>query len=88
MPFQILVQQFSQGDNADPLFKSWWDTVHETEESKKDYFFPSNKAAILQLLEPRFFLYGDENGAAAELPMHGVDMGNNSIETIGFFLCF
>ena len=25
-------------------------------------------------MEPRFFLYGDENGAAGELPMHGVDM--------------
>ena len=40
----------------------------------------SNKAAILQLLEPRFFLYGDENGAAAELPMHGVDMVGNSLQ--------
>ena len=48
IPFQILVQQFSEGENADPLFRSWWDTVHATEESKKEYFFPSNKAAVLQ----------------------------------------
>ena len=71
---QMLVQQFTEGDNADPLFKNWWDTVHATEDSKDSYFYPSNKAAVLQLLEPRHFLYGNENGAAAELPMHGFDI--------------
>ena len=47
----------------------------------------SNKAAVLQLLEPRIFLYGDENGAAAELPMHGVDMVGILMEDIADVFC-
>ena len=71
---QILVQPLAEGNNPDPLFKSWWLAAHESDIAKGEHFLPSHKEAIFQLLDSRHFLYGNENAVAAELPIPGLEL--------------
>ena len=71
---EIWVQPFAEGDNPDPLFKRWWQAAHASEAATKEHFLPSYEKAVIQLLEARYFLFGEENMVAAELPLHGMDI--------------
>ena len=71
---EIWIQPRAEGNNPDPVFERWWLTAHESDFAKAEHFLPSYKEAIFELLEPRNFLYGNENAVAAELPIPGLEI--------------
>ena len=76
----MLVHRFAVGENPDHLFMRWWHAAHVSEAATKEHFLPSYKEAVIKLLESGYFLFGDDNLVAAELPLHGMDA---DIEVMG-----